>query len=108
MSYMITHANPTPTTPRQQFRMELLQANRAVASWLGLDSRFTLSSNIALAVSMRTGVAFGHAKQWFHGGVSGFVAAMLGFFGAGLGAALGLASLLFVWLESFDASGQLR
>jgi hypothetical protein len=71
-------------------------------------SRFTLSSNIAHAVSMRTGVTFEDAKQWFHGGVSGFVAAMLEFFGAGLGATLGFASLLFVWLESFDASGQLR
>ena len=104
MSYVTQYS----IVPRQRLRAELLEANRAIASWLGLDPRYTVSSNIALAVARRTGASFELAKRWFHGGVAGFLAAMFRVFGVSLTAMAGIGAVLYMWLESFDGSARLR
>jgi hypothetical protein len=102
MNHFATY--PRRLSPRQQLRKDLLEANRAFAGWFGLDPRYTMSSNIALAISRRTGLPFATAKLWFHGGFSGLVAAMLKALGMkGLPAA-GIGALVWIWLESFDSS----
>jgi len=102
MNHFATY--PRRLSPRQQLRANLLVANRAFAGWLGLDPRYTVSSNIALAVARRTGLPFATAKLWFHGGFSGFVAAVLKALGMKSLPAVGIGALVWAWLESFDSS----
>jgi hypothetical protein len=95
MSYLIPYQSPQLT----QFELDLLDLNRAIAGWIGLDGRYTLSTNISRAISDRTGVDFHTCKRWFHRGVAGFVAAMLGVLGMPVVAAIGVGALFGTWLN---------
>jgi hypothetical protein len=71
-----------------------------------MDPNYTISTNIARAISRATGIAVTPAKFLFHGGVAGFVAALLRVFGIGLAGALGAGAGFLAWLESFDSSAR--
>jgi hypothetical protein len=103
---VVPYAPPNVPSLRQQIRAQVLDLNREFAGWLGLDPRYTLSTNMAIEISARTSIPFRTAKQLFHGGVAGGAAAIIGFFGAPLVASVGLAAIFYAWLESFDASGR--
>lgn len=102
----LTYSAPAPTDLRRQLRHDLLQLNRAVAGYLGLDARLTISSNLALAISRTFNVPFATAKLWFHSGVAGFVSLLLRFAGLSSVVALGVGSFFLYWLEGFDTSRQ--
>lgn len=44
------------------------------------------------------------AKRLFHGGVAGVVGAIIALFGAPFVASVGLGTLFYAWLESFDSA----
>lgn len=80
---------------RQVARAAVLDLNRTVAGWLGLDPTLTLCSNFALAVSRRTDISFAAAKRVIHGGIAGVAAAVIAAFGAPFVAAFGLGYLAY-------------
>jgi hypothetical protein len=86
----------------------LLSLNRELAELLGMDPRYTISSNVALAISRATGVPFETAKLVFHAGVAGLAASSANHFGASSIPVLGLGVLVLLWLESFDGSSHKR
>lgn len=86
----------------------LIEVNRYFAGRLGMNPRHTISTNVAYAISRATGLRFVTAKRLFHGGVAGFVAAVLHAFGIGIAATLGAGALLWSWLESYDNSAYRR
>jgi hypothetical protein len=86
----------------------VLHLNRDLAGRLGLDPNYTISTNIALAISRVTGMPVATAKLLFHGGVASFVAAIVHLFGAGSAAVIATGALCWGWLESFDSSVRQR
>lgn len=89
---------------RQELRADLLELNRSIAGWLGLDPRYTISSNIAALMSRAFRIPFATAKLWFHAGVAGAATLLLRSFGLAAAAAFGIGGLLVAWLEGFDTS----
>ncbi len=100
-TYNVSRVRPST---RQLLRSELLAVNRSLAGWLGLNPRYTISSNIAQLVARALRIPYGTAKQWFHAGVAGFASLLLRLFGLSHVLAVGLGVLALVWLESFDGS----
>jgi hypothetical protein len=103
---VVPYASPNVQSLRRQIRAQVLDVNREFAGWLGLDPRYTLSTNMAIEISARTSIPFHTAKQLFHGGVAGVAAAIIALFGAPLVASVGLAAIFYAWLESFDSSAR--
>ena len=91
--------------PRDRFLIEL---NRYLAGRLGMDPHYTISTNIAHAISRATGLEFVTAKRMFHAGVAGFLAIVLSAFGLGIAATLGAGAIVWGWLESYDSSAHRR
>jgi hypothetical protein len=86
----------------------LLQLNRQISSWLGLDPRHTISTNISLEISRATGISFEAAKQLFHAGVAGGVGKLASKRGATVAEATALGLVAFAWFESYDSSSSRR
>lgn len=85
-------------------REGLLAINRYLAGRLGLNPRFTISSNMAMAISRATGIRVSTAKLLFHVGVAAAAAKLSRRLGPGLAVRAGGAVAVFLWLERFDRS----
>lgn len=83
---------------------DLVDLNRKVARWLGLDPSYTISTNIGQEIARVTGLSFETSKMLFHAGVAGFVGTVASGFGVLPAAVVIGAILMFAWLESFDSS----
>lgn len=104
--YVLGHSRQLAQAARQRaaFRRAVIALNKAIAGLLGMDPLNTISSNIALRWSRRTGLPFEVAKRRFHALVAREVSQALVASGMVHAPRAVIGRRIFDWLESFDSS----
>ena len=101
-SRALARRHPSGSAARE--RRALIELNMAVAGLLGLDPHYTISTNLAWRLSVRTGIPFVEAKQIVHARIAVYVERVLRSMGVVYAPHLDISDLVYEWLESFDSS----